>query len=31
MEFWQGRASRLHDRFAYVKDGEGWVIDRLSP
>jgi len=31
MEFWQGRASRLHDRFAYVKDGEGWKIDRLSP
>lgn len=34
VEFWQGRESRLHDRFRYVKDeaGEGgWVIERLSP
>lgn len=33
MEFWQGRPSRLHDRFRYEKrDGEeGWKIERLSP
>jgi pyridoxamine 5'-phosphate oxidase len=30
-EFWQGRSSRLHDRFLYsFKDGE-WAIARLSP
>ena len=34
VEFWQGRDSRLHDRFQYTKvEGEGgqWKIDRLSP
>jgi len=31
MEFWQGRASRLHDRFEYVKNEDNWVINRLSP
>ena len=32
IEFWQGRASRLHDRFRYKKDTFGsWKIDRLSP
>lgn len=31
IEFWQGRSSRLHDRFCYrLKDGL-WGIDRLSP
>jgi len=30
-EFWQGRSSRLHDRFVYeLKAGE-WVIHRLAP
>jgi pyridoxamine 5'-phosphate oxidase len=30
-EFWQGRPSRLHDRFRYrLADGE-WVIRRLAP
>ncbi|KAI5358824.1 Putative pyridoxamine 5'-phosphate oxidase, FMN-binding split barrel [Septoria linicola] len=32
VEFWQGRPSRLHDRFQYVKDGKGgWKMQRLSP
>jgi pyridoxamine 5'-phosphate oxidase len=30
-EFWQGRRSRLHDRFRYLKDGEAWTIERLAP
>jgi len=30
-EFWQGRASRLHDRIEYTRDGEGWRIGRLAP
>ncbi|PSN62149.1 pyridoxamine 5'-phosphate oxidase [Corynespora cassiicola Philippines] len=31
VEFWQGRQSRLHDRFRYTKEGEGWKVERLSP
>lgn len=30
-EFWQGRRSRMHDRIQYSKDGDSWVIERLSP
>lgn len=30
-EFWQGRESRLHDRIAYVQNGNAWEISRLSP
>lgn len=30
-EFWQGRPNRMHDRFRYVRSGEGWQIDRLMP
>jgi pyridoxamine 5'-phosphate oxidase len=32
IEFWQGRPSRLHDRFRYSKQADGnWLIERLSP
>jgi pyridoxamine 5'-phosphate oxidase len=31
-EFWQGRPSRMHDRFRYTKEEDGsWRIERLSP
>jgi pyridoxamine 5'-phosphate oxidase len=30
-EFWQGRRSRLHDRFLYAREEDGWRIDRLQP
>src|SRR5436190_16591290 len=32
MEFWQGRANRLHDRFRYTRQANGrWLIERLAP
>ncbi|MFY0654730.1 MAG: pyridoxamine 5'-phosphate oxidase [Cyclobacteriaceae bacterium] len=31
VEFWQGRASRLHDRIVYSKSGTEWNIKRLAP
>ncbi len=32
IEFWQGRPSRLHDRFQYTKQPDGsWKLERLSP
>jgi len=31
IEFWQGRASRLHDRLLYTRAAHGWTRVRLSP
>ena len=34
IEFWQGRESRLHDRFLYVPSDaspSGWTVERLAP
>lgn len=31
VEFWQGRSSRLHDRFEFTKDGSNWKHNRLAP
>ncbi len=31
VEFWQGRANRLHDRLRYRQDGGHWMIERLAP
>lgn len=30
-EFWQGRPSRLHDRFRFEREGDDWNISRLWP
>lgn len=30
-EFWQEGAFRLHDRLVYIKDGEGWSMEKLFP
>lgn len=31
LEFWEERPSRLHDRIRYLREGDGWRVDRLSP
>src|SRR5258706_8946743 len=31
IEFWQGRADRLHDRLLYTQSNGGWQIERLAP
>ena len=30
-EFWQGRASRLHDRLVFALENKAWKIKRLAP
>ena len=30
-EFWQHRDDRLHDRFRYRQEGDGWIVERLQP
>ncbi|MBU3679116.1 MAG: pyridoxamine 5'-phosphate oxidase [Candidatus Kapabacteria bacterium] len=31
IEFWQGRASRMHDRIRFRKSEGAWVVERLAP
>lgn len=32
IEFWQGRANRLHDRFRYTRENaQSWALARLAP
>ena len=31
IEFWFGRTDRLHDRLLYLREGDGWRVERLYP
>jgi pyridoxamine 5'-phosphate oxidase len=31
IERWRGQESRLHDRQLFVRDGDGWRVERLYP
>ena len=31
IEFWQGRANRLHDRIRFRRSGDAWERERLAP
>ena len=31
IEFWKGKANRLHERHLYTRDGNGWKIETLYP
>jgi pyridoxamine 5'-phosphate oxidase len=31
VELWMSGPNRLHDRFRYERDGDGWNVERLAP
>ena len=31
IEFWLGRADRLHERYLYTRQNDGWKISLLAP
>ena len=31
IEFWQDKPFRLHDRFVFTRDGDGWTVTPLFP
>jgi pyridoxamine 5'-phosphate oxidase len=31
IEFWQGKADRLHDRLVFTRSGDAWTTERLYP
>ncbi|WP_437630126.1 pyridoxamine 5'-phosphate oxidase [Sorangium sp. So ce854] len=31
VELWRGQESRLHDRVVYLREGDGWRVERLYP
>ena len=31
IEFWQGKADRLHERLVFTRDGDDWSTERLYP
>tara|TARA_B110000438_G_scaffold71877_1_gene72073 strand:- start:10524 stop:11159 length:636 start_codon:yes stop_codon:yes gene_type:complete len=31
IEFWQGGANRLHDRFCFTRTNKNWEVSRLAP
>ena len=31
VEFWQGREDRMHDRLRFVRNDDGWNIERVAP
>jgi pyridoxamine 5'-phosphate oxidase len=31
IEFWQHQDARFHDRLLYLRDGDGWTVERLQP
>ncbi len=31
IEFWQDKPFRLHDRFVFTRDGDGWAVTPLFP
>jgi len=31
IEFWHNQAHRLHDRLLYIRESDGWKVERLYP